>query len=83
MLQQLPRYSLETLSLLRLYGPQEYALVEEDPEVVSILNNRHAPEDQLLRRLRLVHALDMIEAMETCRSAESRSASIAKVSAFY
>ncbi|KAF7968549.1 hypothetical protein HWV62_30131 [Athelia sp. TMB] len=79
MLQELPPYSEETLSLLRLYGPRKYALVGEDPEAVSILNNQYAAEDQLLRRLRLVHALHTIDSMENHRDVKSLSASIAKV----
>ncbi|KAF7968497.1 hypothetical protein HWV62_30461 [Athelia sp. TMB] len=72
MLKQLPQYSLETLTLLRLYGDRAYALVAEDPEVVKILTDRYAEEPQLLRRLRLAHAQAMLEIKSASVVAEAR-----------
>ena len=82
MLKQLPQYSLETLTLLRLYGDRAYALVAEDPEVVNVLSDQHAEEIQLLRRLRLAHARETTEMKESSMLAETRWNKIAKVSAF-
>lgn len=57
MLRSLPRFSLETLALLRLYGPRSFCLVDEDAATVSVLNDAAASEDDLFKTLQLAHVI--------------------------
>lgn len=83
MLSELPRFDLETLALLRLYGPRRYALCEEDDRVVEILTNEKSSQSELLAALRLAHSMFNIRASEEHRRVLARAASIDQVSASY
>lgn len=80
MLNQLPMFSLETLVLLRLYGPSEYALCGEDAPSLDLLKNSHASEDDLLASLRTAHHLFSFDVREDFRRSAMRGASIFEVS---
>lgn len=64
MLRTLPHFSLETLLLLRLYGPRTFCLIEEDEAAVSVLNDATASEDDLLRALQLARAMHGLRARQ-------------------
>ncbi|KZP17427.1 hypothetical protein FIBSPDRAFT_894342 [Athelia psychrophila] len=76
MLMALPRFSLETLVFLRLYGPRAYALCQEDDQVVAVLMDPNSSEDALLRSLRLAHHMHLYSAREDFRQSVIRGNSI-------
>lgn len=79
MLSKLPRFSLETLVLLRLYGPRPYALCQEDEKTVEILTDPSSSEDGLLQSLRTAHHMHLFSARENFRHSVLRGASIFQV----
>ena len=79
MLSNLPRFSLETLVFLRLYGPRAYSLCQEDEKTVAILNDPKSSEDELLQSLRLAHHMHMFSAREDFRRSVIRGDSIFQV----
>lgn len=80
MLSDLPRFSYETLVLLRLYGPRRYAVCEQDDRVVAILTDEKASESDLLSALRLAHSMFNLRAGEEHRQVLARAASIDQAS---
>ncbi|KAF7970568.1 hypothetical protein HWV62_23671 [Athelia sp. TMB] len=83
MLSNLPRFDLETLALLRLYGPRQYAVCEEDDRVLEILTDEKSSESDLLAALRLAHSMFNVSAGEEHRKVLARAASINQASAAY
>lgn len=83
MVKALPPFSLETLAMLRLYGPREYSMCQSDDTAVNILMNPSASEKDLLRALRLAHHMYIFDVREEFRQAVIRAASVFEVSKSY
>ncbi|KAF7971667.1 hypothetical protein HWV62_20640 [Athelia sp. TMB] len=76
MVKALPHFSLETLVMLRLYGPREFSIYESDDTAVGILMNPGASEQDLLRALRLAHHIYILDARHESRQTVIRAASV-------